>query len=70
MHYTTSVEMYVNKAQDFRSKQMRWDSNLQPLGLETNTQPFCKTGQMIELYREYLYVWWKECVFLSCHICT
>ena len=28
MQYTTSVEMYVNKAQDFRSKQMWWDSNL------------------------------------------
>ena len=59
MRCSKSVEMYANKAQELKSaiiKQMQQDSNSQPLSWETNTQPFSQTGQIIELYGEYLSV--------------
>ena len=37
-------------------KWLQRDSNPQPLSLQTNTQPFSQTGQMIELSYEYLSV--------------
>ena len=37
-----------------RFKCSQQDYNIQPTSTSTNTQPFCQTGQMIELCCEYL----------------
>ena len=37
-------------------KWQQWDSNPQPLSLQTNTKRFCQTGRMIKLCCEYLSV--------------
>ena len=50
-----------NQAPYLKIKWLQRDSNPQSLTWSTNTQPFCQTGQMIELFCEYLSV---RCIWL------
>ena len=55
-------EMFCSKqAQNMKFKWLQRDSNPRPFSSSTNTQPFCQTGQMIQLCCEYLSV---RCIWL------
>ena len=49
-------------------KWLQWDLNPLPLSSYTNTQPFSQTGQMLELYCEYVSVGAFDCLLLSCQV--
>ena len=57
----------LKQAQNLKVKRLQIHSNPQALNSQTNTQAFSQTGQMTDLFCEYLYVR-CICIFLLCHV--
>ena len=60
-----SGTLCLHQAQSLMFKWLQLNMKPQPLSSKTNTHEFNQTGQLIELYCEYLSVW---CIWLCVHI--